>query len=277
MNGGAWPGYRDGPRAMKGGISVRGAVRRCVRSTVVAANGAVARGARSYPSVDMAKNGFVVQNGFLAGSQCDAVLADVVRFGDRTLVHTGVTGASVRDRADRQQRDLNVRQLVGAQHLTATLDSLYRMGRIERTLSQLTGLSLAVRGMTVQIDWPDTCSKRGLHVDSHWPPTYKAFIYLTPVLGAENGPFSVVAGSHRHRARKIRAVVGNYAHRRVRTDVDSVYSMTEAQCLLGGPGTAIFADQRLAHAGWPEHTVGTRFMIVAYLYETGLAPPGFLR
>lgn len=38
-----------------------------------------------------------------------------------------------------------------------------------------------------------------------------------------------------------------------------------AQCLVARPGTAIFADQRLAHAGWPGHTTGTRFMLVAYL------------
>ena len=44
----------------------------------------------------------------------------------------------------------------------------------------------------------------------------------------------------------------------------------------GGSGTAIFADQRLAHAGWPGHTDGTRFMIVAYLYRPDVEVPGFL-
>jgi ectoine hydroxylase-related dioxygenase (phytanoyl-CoA dioxygenase family) len=119
----------------------------------------------------------------------------------------------------------------------------------------------------VQIDWPDTETKRGLHVDSHWPPTYKTFIYLTPVTSPENGPFSVVPGSHRHRVKKVKAIAGNYLHHRLRTDLDFEYSLADARCLLGEPGTAIFADQRLAHAGWPGHTTGTRFMLVAYLYQ----------
>lgn len=128
----------------------------------------------------------------------------------------------------------------------------------------------------MQIDWPDTETKRGLHVDSHWPPTYKAFVYLTAVSEPANGPFSVVPGPHRDRVKKVKAVVGDYLHGRDRTDLDHEYSIEDARCLLGPPGTAIFADQRIAHAGWPGHTTGTRFMLVAYLYEAGVEPPAFL-
>ena len=101
-------------------------------------------------------------------------------------------------------------------------------------------------------------------------------MYLTAVSEPANGPFSVVPGPHRDRVKKVKAMAGDYLHGRDRTDLDHEYSIEDARCLLGPPGTAIFADQRIAHAGWPGHTTGTRFMLVAYLYQAGVEPPAFL-
>ena len=101
-------------------------------------------------------------------------------------------------------------------------------------------------------------------------------MYLTGVPDPQHGPFAVVPGSHRHRLKKLRAITGDYLHRRDVTDLDATYSIADARCLLGGPGTAIFADQRLAHAGWPGHTTGIRVMLVAYLYSPDVTPPSFL-
>ncbi len=252
-------------------------VRDAAHAAAQGVNTALARGSRSYPSADMARDGYVVRHGFLADDEVGATMADLERFGDRAVRETGVGGTKVRDRADRQSRDLNVRQLVSAERLSPAIDTLYSSGRIEQVASGLTGLDLRVGGMTVQIDWPDSQTKRGLHVDSHWPPTYKAFVYLTAVVEPANGPFSVVPGSHRDRVKKVTAIAGDYVHGRDRTDLDHTYSIHQARCLLGPPGTAIFADQRLAHAGWPGHTTGTRFMLVAYLYQAGVKPPRFLR
>jgi phytanoyl-CoA dioxygenase PhyH len=230
-------------------------------------NTALARGAASYPSADLARDGYVIEPGFLPVADAESALRDVQRFADPSVTETGVPGSRLTDRSNRQQRDLNVRVLDGPQHLSPVLQRLVESRRIEETMTRLTGRRMAVGRLTVQIDWPDTETKRGLHVDSHWPATYKTFIYLTPVSGPENGPFSVVPGSHRHRIKKLKAIAGNYLHHRSRTDLDFEYSLDDARCLLGEPGTAIFADQRLAHAGWPGHTTGTRFMLVAYLYE----------
>ena len=231
-------------------------------------NTALARGAGSYPSAELARDGYVVEPGFLPLLDVESALRDVERFADRSITGTDVPGSRLTDRSNRQQRDLNVRVLDGPQHLSPALERLVASGRIEQTMTRLTGRQMGVGRLTVQIDWPDTENKRGLHVDSHWPATYKAFIYLTPVVGPENGPFSVVPGSHRHRVKKVKAIAGNYLHHRSRTDLDFEYALDDARCLLGEPGTAIFADQRLAHAGWPGHTTGTRFMLVAYLYDS---------
>jgi hypothetical protein len=230
-------------------------------------NTALARGASSYPSADLARDGYVIEPGFLPVADAESALRDVERFADPNITETGVPGSRLTDRSNRQQRDLNVRVLDGPQHLSPVLQRLVDSKRIEETMTRLTDRRMAVGRLTVQIDWPDTETKRGLHVDSHWPATYKTFIYLTPVSGPENGPFSVVPGSHRHRIKKVKAIAGNYLHHRSRTDLDFEYSLDDARCLLGEPGTAIFADQRLAHAGWPGHTTRTRFMLVAYLYE----------
>ena len=251
-------------------------VRRLGQVAAQSANTVLATGARSYPSSQLARDGFIVQPGYLPAEKTDSILQDVAGFADRSIKQTGVPGTHLRDRADKQKIDLNVRQLTGAQHLSPGIDELLRSARTERTMSELTGRDMAIGGMTAQIDWPDTHSKRGLHVDSHWPPTYKTFIYLTAVTGPENGPFSVVPGSHRDRVKKARAIAGNYVHHRKLTDLDVTYRLQDARCLLGEPGTAIFADQRLAHAGWPGHTTGIRFMLVAYLYQRDVAAPRFL-
>jgi hypothetical protein len=247
-----------------------------VETATQVVNTALARGASSYPSVDMARDGYVIQTAFLPADEAESIMRDVERFADRNVTETGVPGSKVTDRSNRQRRDLNVRVLDNPQHLSPVIQQLTDSGRIEDTMTRLTGRQMALGRLTVQIDWPDTETKRGLHVDSHWPPTYKAFIYLTPVTSPENGPFSVVPGSHRHRVKKVKAIAGDFLHHRSRTDLDFEYSLADARCLLGAPGTAIFADQRLAHAGWPGHTTGTRFMVVAYLYESGVQHRRFL-
>jgi hypothetical protein len=256
------------------GVSLQ--VRRAGQALGQGLNTALARGARSYASPALSQDGFVIEPGFLDADTARKILDDVARFGDRSVKQTGVDGAKLRDRADRQTIDLNVRQLTGAQHLSPGIDDLVTSGRVEHTMSELAGFRLALGGMTVQIDWPDTRTKRGLHVDSHWPPTYKCFVYLTDVTSPGNGPLSVVPGSHRHRIKKVKAIGGNYRAGRKPTDLHEEYRLEDARCLTGPSGTAIFADQRLAHAGWPGHTEGTRFMIVAYLYRPDVDVPGFL-
>jgi hypothetical protein len=126
---------------------------------------------------------------------------------------------------------------------------------------------MAVGRVTVQVDWPDTETERGLHLDSYWPSTYEAFLYLTPVTGPENDPSPscrdrIAIGSTGSR----RSPATSYTIDRGPTSTSST-PIEDARCLLGEPGTAIFADQRLAHASWPGQTTGTSFMLVAYFYD----------
>lgn len=91
---------------------IRSAEQRVSHAAAQAMNTALARGARSYPSAALARDGFVVHTDFFARSETVAMMADLQRFGDRAVRTTGVAGTMVRDRADRQSRDLNARQLV---------------------------------------------------------------------------------------------------------------------------------------------------------------------
>lgn len=263
--------------AHSGLVELRRRGRQAWSASGQAVNVAIARGARSYPCPAMAADGYVVRRDFLGPAELAAAMLAVAPYQDRRTTVAPTPESRVVDRNRRDGHDQQVRQLMRAETISPVLSDLFRSGAIEATMSELTGRNLRLGGMTVQIDWPDTTTKRGLHVDSHWPPTYKAFVYLSDVPGPENGPFSLVPGSHRHRARKVRAVLRNHRGHRPRTDLDVEYSLAEARCVLGPAGTAIFADQRLAHAGWPGHTTGVRFMLVNYLYEAGVAAPRFLR
>lgn len=258
-------------------VHLQSSVQRVLSSAEQGVSVATARRARSYPCPAMAANGYVVREDFLDLVDVETAMAAFAPYRDRRTVSAPTPESRVVDRDRRDGRDQQVRQLMRAETVSPILGDLFRSGRIEATMGELTGRVLSMGGMTVQIDWPDTSTKRGLHVDSHWPPTYKSFIYLSDVPDPQHGPFSVVPGSHRHRIRKVRAVLADHRHHRPRTDVDFEYSLAEAHCLTGPPGTAIFADQRLAHAGWPGHTTGVRFMVVSYLYEIGVHAPAFLR
>ena len=89
-----------------------------VDTAAQAVNTAIARGAGSYPSVDMARDGYVIESAFLPAVETELIMREVERFADRTVMETGVPGSKVTDRSNSQRRDLNVRVLDGAQHLS---------------------------------------------------------------------------------------------------------------------------------------------------------------
>src|SRR5215213_4023364 len=107
-------------------------------------NTALARGAGSYPSADLARDGYVVQPGFLPAADAESALHDVECFADRAIAETGVLGSRLSDRSSRQERDLNVRVLDGPQHLSPVLQRLVESGRIEETMSRLTGRRMGI-------------------------------------------------------------------------------------------------------------------------------------
>ena len=238
---------------------------------------ALASGSGRYPSAALARDGFVVQPQFLDADAAGRLREALSYLAERTVKSVPAAGVAVRDRADRQDRDLNVRQVLNVDRLDPGVSALIPSERIDAAMRAFTGRDVRLGSMTLQVDWPDTETKRGLHVDSHWPVTFKAFLYLTDVTEPANGPFAAVPGSHRHRLRKLAAIVHNAARRKKLTDLDGAYRLDEARCLTGAAGTAIFADQRLAHAGWPGHTTGTRLMLVGYFYDATVEVPAFLR
>ncbi len=120
-----------------------------VETAAQAVNTALARGASSYPSIDMARDGYVIDPAFLSASDAESAMRDVERFADRSITETGVPGSKLTDRSNRQLRDLNVRVLDNPQHLCPVIQQLAESGRIEETMTRLTGRRMAVGRLTL--------------------------------------------------------------------------------------------------------------------------------
>ena len=57
------------------------------------------------------------------------------------------------------------------------------------------GVTLFASSYSVQVDWPDTETKRPYHTDG-FGVNFKLFVYLTDVDDLQNGPYTVIPRSH---------------------------------------------------------------------------------
>jgi hypothetical protein len=161
--------------------------------------------------------------------------------------------------------DTQISQLMNAQDLDLELGELARSGAIERMFSERLGIDVVLETVSIQLDDVDTKTKRGFHVDRMTPPTFKLFTYLTDVDGLDDGPYTVIPGSHRHVARKISNLVYNLRHGRTPTDMSRGYRDEAARNFIGKAGTTILSAQTLAHKGWHEHSNRRRLCLIAYV------------
>jgi hypothetical protein len=141
----------------------------------------------------------------------------------------------------------------------------YSSGQIERLFEARLGEKMRLQSVTLQVDDPDTQTKRGFHIDSSSPPNYKAFIYLNDVRELGDGPYTVVPGSHRDRLKKVINRMNNVWRDLPRTDMRLGYTDAQAQPILGNAGTLILSCQHLAHKGWQHHDRQRRYVVICYL------------
>ena len=73
------------------------------------------------------------------------------------------------------------------QNLDEKANELYSSKKIEKLFLNRINEDLFIRSISIQIDKPDTSTKRSWHVDNTAPASYKAFVYLTDVLHENNG------------------------------------------------------------------------------------------
>ncbi len=220
---------------------------------------------RTARSGELRENGAVALPGLLPLAACERLTkwCDLVLESDETFI--GPDTWLVRRINDFKGKDTQVRQIMNAHLVNPDLAAMARERLFENLLEDALGWPIRLESLTLQVDDPDVETKRGWHVDRFTPPTFKAFVYLSDVDEAINGPYTVIPGSHRHVLRKIVNLVGNAATGAPRTDLRLCYNKSEPRLFTGPAGTGVLSVQTIAHRGWPGHAERRRYMIVAYM------------
>ena len=161
-------------------------------------------------------------------------------------------------------RDTKVRQFFGFNHLNDKLNEIVESETVTKTFEEKLGKKLVLRNCSMMVDEPDTETKRSFHSDNNPPPSFKAFVYLTDVLEEENGPFSLIKGTHRAHYLRAKNVVSNILNDRKVSDLETYLPKEKETAFTGKKGTAIFSTQTSFHRGNPKHSEKTRFMLVFY-------------
>jgi hypothetical protein len=222
---------------------------------------------RAAPDCALVRDGYEVVDDLLDPPTCDRLVA---RFDELAQAPEALRGRAyfVHRIQGPTGRDQGVTQLMHAQDVDDDLRRLHDSGRIEAIFADRLGEPFVLESTTIQLDDPDTTTKRGFHVDRVTPPTFKLFIYLTDVPDLGNGPYTVVPGSHRHIVRKILNVAVNKSRRRQATDMGVTYRLAAGEPQLGGRGRTILSVQSMVHRGWPGHDRARRLVLIAYLVPT---------
>lgn len=220
------------------------------------------------PQNQFTRMGFDTIPNFLPKSECDRLIGladDWIRDGSRHLNES----AYVVERARKaRQTDTQVVQVMNAQTMDAGLASLFGSGRLEAIFEERLGFSMKLESLTLQVDRPDTLTKRGYHIDSLVRPNYKAFVYLSDVHALEDGPYTIIPGSHRHMTRKAVNIFHNAFKKQPLTEMELFYRDANAHSFLGNAGDLIVSCQNCAHKGWSHHTGKTRYVLIAYMRPT---------
>jgi hypothetical protein len=230
--------------------------------------GKYARSWRGAPSTSLRRDGYSLASALLTPDDCvrlSNLALSLARANPTSRLLEG--GSYIVHRADGpREYDREVVQIMNAQELDATLAAIFNSGVVERQFQQQLGDVGAVklRSITLQIDRSDSVTKRGYHVDAHAPVVYKSFTYLTPVIADDDGPYTVVPGSHRHFLRKIFNILATQIGNRPITDTP-LYRDSRSVRLKGGPGTTILSIQSIAHKGWMPQVSPERVVMIAYL------------
>ena len=136
---------------------------------------------------------------------------------------------------------------------------------IRRITHDQMAIPLYPSNYSVQVDWPDSLTKRPYHTDG-FEINFKLFIYLTDVDSLDNGPYTVVPGSHLVVFGKIANLVRNLILGRANLDdMQWRFRDRESVSFIEQAGTGILSCQSLVHKGWQDHVERKRYMLVVYL------------
>ncbi len=214
------------------------------------------------------ENGILTLPGFYPAADCERAIAEFHRLEQAFPEH-------VRVRSDRR--------LFGANHASAELRRFAEHPRLV-ALAQEFYARPAVSCITLAAYLPFTennqGSGEGWHRDSH-RPQFKSILYLTDVT-EQNGPFQIVAGSHRTVDMLLDTASEGFARRTTRLDDAHVASIVERRyprgidTITGPAGTLILVDTSAIHRGKPIEQ-GQRYALTNYYYADVPLPEAMVR
>ncbi len=161
-------------------------------------------------------------------------------------------------------RNSRVRELLNVEHIDDGVTDLMRRRVIQGLFEERLGERVELYGLSIQHDDVDTSTKRGFHVDCLYPPQFKAFVYLTDVEDEGDGPYTIVAGSHRNVGRKLSNDVTNAVTSGARRDMRYLVPRNGVRSILGPAGTLILSTQDAMHKGGSNHWRRPRYALIAY-------------
>lgn len=209
--------------------------------------------------------GYKQLDGFLSASDCDRIIATFNKALIEELPEENTDAYIVSRRfSDRSAYDRNVYQLMNFQGIDPEFQRKHERIILSLFKDEL-GLDLCVASYTVQLDVPDTKTKRPFHMDG-FGVNYKLFVYLNDVLKMEDGPYTVIPGSHRMMGRKwVNLVLNLFSGNPTSDDMRYLHNDYDAHSFLAPKGTGIMSCQSLAHKGWQDHCGEQRYVLVVYL------------
>ena len=215
------------------------------------------------PRNEFTKNGFVIVENFLDPELCDELVqVGIQNTKDKSQMLSENVWINVRAEAA-DGKDSKVKNIFNFNLLNSKLDQIINSDVLTKELENYLGDKVILKTCSLQIDEPDTRTKRSWHVDRNPPPTFKAFIYLTDVDSELEGPYCAIPQSHRWRIKRLLNIFTNIITKSKRSDMHRFIGERD-DYFLAKKGTLIFSTQTLFHRGSPKHERKTRFMLINY-------------
>ena len=219
-----------------------------------------------WPNSQFKGDGIETIENFLTEKESDYFINVAEQFREDKSYMIGENAWFVNRSEKYDNQDSKVSQLMNIQNLDEKAKKLFFSKEIETLFHNRIKEDLFIRSISIQIDKPDTSTKRSWHVDNTAPASYKAFIYLTDVLNDNNGAYTVIKGTHKKNIRRWLNTIFNFINNKPLTDVNYFIKSDElGDEFKAKKGTLIMSNQTLFHRGSPFHSEKTRYMIVIYL------------